>query len=74
MFGRSLRMFDIFDPYGLDDMGFGGSRYALDGDVDRRSFAPVSGRALGAYDNVGSVVITAFSTRIFIMHRLRPFF
>jgi hypothetical protein len=50
-------MFDIFDPYGFDeDMGFGRSRYTLDGDVDRRSFAAVSGRALRAQNEVGSVI------------------
>lgn len=59
MFGRSI--FDLFDPYGFDDailFGRSGTTFA-NGDIDRRSFAPVSERALRALDDVGSIFITA---------------
>jgi hypothetical protein len=59
MFGRS--MFDIFDPYGFDeDIGFGRSRYTFGGEVDRRSFAAVSDRALRAHNDVSIILMSAF--------------
>lgn len=71
MFGRG--MFDIFDPYGFDeDMGFGRSRYTLDGDVDRRSFAAVSDRALRAQEDVS--IARSTLTLILIIYRPRPSF
>jgi hypothetical protein len=49
MFGR--RKYDFLDAF--YDIGLGGgSRYTLDGDVDRSTFACVSDRAMRAQDNV----------------------
>jgi hypothetical protein len=50
MFGRGFG----FDPYDFDEILFGrGSRHnIIDGDVDRRYFAPVSDRALRAQNEV----------------------
>lgn len=54
-------MFDFYDDIFSHGFGGGGSRYTFaDGDVDRRSFARVSDRAMRAQDDVSYRVKNPF--------------
>ncbi|KII93366.1 hypothetical protein PLICRDRAFT_87752 [Plicaturopsis crispa FD-325 SS-3] len=56
-------MFGRFDPFSMYDMGgMGGSRYTFGGDIDRRSFAPVSNRAYQARENAQKLFLDHLAT------------
>lgn len=56
MFGRGRAYNDWLDPYGI----FSEERYGFDGDINRASFAPVSGRAYKALDEVSDMGVFVF--------------